>query len=233
MQVPNGSDGSMLTRNFWQSATELGGATGVAANALTQDFKDTAVFAGVTANNLLVVVHDGNGAALGWRTWQLESATTLQNAFGGSDKNNTCWDTSDNTLTGYTCNTLASQTTGGNVGSLQPEEPLVYNNNDNSGLYTNGGSDNDFNRLSTSCTFPANLGWGLGTLYDANFDGNGMGCKSTTYRPICDAQFHTTHHHWGSGGGIGGMIGTDHTCNGGCPWTMQSGYSYNYAIYVV
>ena len=29
--------------------------------------------------------------------------------------------------------------------------------------------------------------------------------------------------HWGSHGGMGGLIGSDHNCHGGCQWTISSG----------
>lgn len=56
------------------------------------------------------------------------------------------------------------------------------------------------------------------------------GCISA--RPQCDAQFHVEQPHWGSEGGLGGMIGTDNVCVDDCPWTVSSGFAYNYAVFV-
>lgn len=57
-------------------------------------------------------------------------------------------------------------------------------------------------------------------------------CPTTSARPLCDAQFHSTGSNWGTNGGVGGMIGTDNICNSDCPWTTKSGYEWDYAIYV-
>jgi hypothetical protein len=77
--------------------------------------------------------------------------------------------------------------------------------------------------------YPDNLGAGLGTGYDSGSDCVSI---SQTWRPLGDAQMHVTNWHWGSSGGIGGKIGSDFICNGGCPWNIDSGYQYDYAIYV-
>ena len=78
-----------------------------------------------------------------------------------------------------------------------------------------GWASNDFNRLTTCTggTDKSNYGYGLGTLYDSQYDGNADSCRDTSTRPSCDAQMHTTHKHWGSGGGVGGLIGSDDKCN--------------------
>ena len=118
----------------------------------------------------------------------------------------------------------------GNTGSLHTSEPMVKNNGNTKNLWANYlGAGNDYNRLTTNDNTNAdysNYGWGLGTNCDSN------GCNDGSQRPQCDAQMHTTRHHWGSGGGIGGIIGSDCTCNSGCHWNRASGHNYDYAIFV-
>ena len=93
----------------------------------------------------------------------------------------------------------------------------------NTDLLSNQMNGDDLNRLTTGVSGD-NTGYGLGTLYDTSTCGY-------TNRPMCDAQMKTSCT-WGSGCGIGGKIGTDDYCYGGCPWTVESGYEYDYAIFV-
>ena len=172
------------------------------------------------------VVHEQGGPALGWRKWALTTPRTLQGLFalppGG-------WSSSTN---------LAATSSTGDYGGLHESEPMVRNtvssgpHTDELWINTNIVASNDWNRMSVrkandKSEFP-NYGWGLGTMYDAGSTG---GCS--TMRPMADAEMHTTRQHWGSGGGIGGVIGSDHLCNSGCPWSTISGYHYDYAIYVL
>ena len=101
------------------------------------------------------------------------------------------------------------------------------------------GNSRDINRLSaraSSSHFDSNRGWGLGTMYDYTAIDTGVPVcgpdGSKTARPQCDAQYHVEVQHWGSGGGLGGMIGTDNVCKSNCPWTKKSGDTFHYAIFV-
>mgnify|MGYP007044687144 FL=1 len=81
----------------------------------------------------------------------------------------------------------------------------------------------------------SNKGWGLGTLYDATHTDSDYVCGpdgAETARPQCDAQMHTIGGNWGTSSGTGGMIGTDNVCVSDCEWTTESGYYYDYAIFV-
>ena len=86
--------------------------------------------------------------------------------------------------------------------------------------------------------------WGWGNLWqhsaadggcrDAN--GEGPPCRKVLLRGARSARLKASfmlvschfirllsQHHWGSGGGMGGLIGSDHTCHEDCPWTVSSG----------
>ena len=191
----------------------------------TRDFKDTDVFTNIVVDKLLIVVHE-EGVALGWREWTLYTHKTLHTWFSGTPED-------DNPNK----NRMALSSTGDYVSSLAANEPMVRNDVDNGPhvdeLWVNSHiqGTNDRNRLSTWKTNHAygsygNLGWGLGTNYDTHYSA----CNSD--RPQADAQMHTTVHHWGSGGGMGGLIGTDNTCFNGCQWTKKSFKNYDYAIFV-
>ena len=196
--------------DFWQDALALGGATNDTAVALVQDYKNPDIFAGPNATDILVVVHE-EGVVRGWRSWALvaDDKPLLDYFDPSSGRSGGCNpdDMAEATLVSSQCNTLATTTTGGDIGSLVYQEPMVYNDNDNAALYTNGCGANDCNRLSTVCQGPGNLGYGLGTLYDSDYDSNGKSCLGITTRPMCDAQMHSDQGHWGSTGGIGGLIG--------------------------
>jgi len=222
------SDGNVVhfcNTAFWESPSELGGAGSDFSTALTGDYKDLAVFSGVVASKLLVVVHQEGGAALGWRQWALTEPQTLAAVFASPDTR------------------VASGSMGDYVDSLSESEPMVRNTVSGGphtdDLWVNSdttGGGNDWNRMvprrSGDDSGQGNLGWGLGTSYDSGNQCNGLHNDGMTSRPLCDAQMHVTQVHWGSGGGIGGMIGSDNLCNGGCPWTIPSGLDYDYAIYV-
>ncbi|CAE7472194.1 unnamed protein product, partial [Symbiodinium pilosum] len=198
---------------FWESATGLGGASDQTSERFSRDYKDADVFSNKEAKELLIVCHN-EGKALGWRTWKLLETKTLHGWF---TTGNTCSSGLD-TSKRYK---MADETTGGDVGHLIEWEPLIKNtHNGVDDLYVNTEMNtNDFNRLSTNRNGGYNLGSGLGTQYDANLASN---CGDTE-RPQADAQMRTEKYHWGSGGGIGGLIGSDHNCHGGCPWTISSG----------
>ena len=227
VDTSDGHDVNYANLDFWQSGTFAGGASTSMDDALTSDYKDLVSFS-LTAKQILVVVHE-EGTALGWRTWDAVTPQSLLSIF---NTGNTCTSTST-VLSDSVCGTLASGTTGGDVGSLIPQEPLVHNNGDHENLYVNAGTGSgDFNRLSTVCAGSDNAGWGLGTLYDASADAPSSFCSSAySRRPICDGQLHTGH--WGTGTGPdnSGMIGTDNVCNS-CGWTIASGFDYDYAIFV-
>jgi len=235
------SDGNIVSycnTDFWTSSSALGGATSNTTEALTRDFKDTSAFS-TTITKLLIVVHEQGGVVpLGWRQWTLLKQRTLAAWFSLPRGE---WETNP------VANMMASSSTGGAYKStLNESEPMVRNTvtKHPSGTYdgphtdelwvNHNSGDVDYNRLGTrkaaDTTDWNNLGWGLGTVYDTRSDIGGDGCTGS--RPLCDAQMHTTKWHWGSEGGIGGMIGSDHTCKDGCPWTISSGYNYDYAIYV-
>ena len=152
--------------NFWQSTSVTGGSTTDATRAFFEDYKNPYAFSFFEAGYILIVVHQ-NGTARGWRMWSLVSAKRpLQDYFGGDNQVNTCWNIKTETLTDrFTCNNLANVSVDGNVGSLSPAEPIVYNYGDNDALYTNVAGANDYNRLSTACYPTDNEGWGLGTTY--------------------------------------------------------------------
>ena len=203
----------------------MGGATSDVNQKYTRDFKDTDVFTNIVVDKILIVVHE-EGVALGWREWKLYTHKTLHTWFSGTPED-------DNPNK----NRMALSSTGDYVSSLAANEPMVRNDVINGPhvdeLWVNSHiqQSNDRNRLSTwksnyAYGLYANLGWGLGTNYDTDHGG----CNSA--RPQADAQMHTTVHHWGSGGGMGGLIGTDHTCFDGCPWTKKSFKNYDYAIFV-
>lgn len=211
--------------DFWQSATALGGASSDRADALTRDFKDLAVFSDVIATQLLIVVHEEGCPALGWRKWALTTPRTLQGLFALSSGSST------------STNRVATSSTG-DYGSLHVSEPMVRNTVSsgphtdelwiNSNIVANDGWNRMTVRKANDRSGYNNYGWGLGTMYDTGSTG---GCG--TARPMADAEMHTTHVNWGSGGGIGGVIGSDHLCNSGCPWSTISEYHYDYAIYVL
>ena len=192
--------------DFWQSATALGGATSDSAAQYTHDFKDATVISTIVTAKLLIVVHKNGGPARGWRQWTLLSQKTLQEWFATA-RGSRWW-----------ANKMASTSDGGcwttDAGDeyLDESEPMVRNTvtaGGNNGPHTdelwvnsNTVSSNDYNRLVTrksgDTSDQGNLGWGLGTLYDADYG------ECASARPQADAQMHTTIHHWGSCGGIGG-----------------------------
>ncbi|CAE7857083.1 unnamed protein product [Symbiodinium microadriaticum] len=228
------SDGnvvSYINSGFWESATGLGGASDKAEERFTRDYKDLEVFNKVQAKQLLIVCHN-EGKALGWRSWKLVDTKTLQGWF----------------TTGNTCSSglqekrfqMGVETTGGDVGTLVKNEPLIKNTIDGTDrLYVNSHHGHtggfDFNRLSANADDNphGNFGAGLGTQYDAHIISGGGGTCGNTARPMADAEMRTEKHHWGSGGGMGGLIGSDHTCHEDCPWTVSSGYDFDYAIFVL
>jgi len=223
---------------FWEDETELGGATSDSGSALTQDYKDPSVFGSGVVSQVLVVVHN-EGSMLGWRRWRTtQSHSSLRDYFtaSGSNKCGASFSAGGSVQ-------LAAETIDAEEGSLDAQhEPFVTNRGNNNELWINAGNGNDYNRLSTVMDPANNLGHGLGTAYDIR------SC-AVTNRPMADAQLHTDQLHWGSGGGIGGLIGTDHICGEGeargnlgpcpqgrcrhCPWTVPSGLQYDFAIYVV
>jgi hypothetical protein len=71
IHTSDGHNVNYANYDFWQSASELGGAVSDSELAFISDYKDFSIFAGEVADELLVVVHDGAGSALGWRTWNL------------------------------------------------------------------------------------------------------------------------------------------------------------------
>jgi hypothetical protein len=231
---------------FWESGTELGGASGNEDDAFTQDYKNLEVFNDGQVTEILVVVHD-EGEMLGWRRWRATGDhSSLHDYFTAG---NTCKESSPSLANSVH---LAAETIDAETGQLDPHEPLVVNTAGGSvqksttDLWINSGGDhnshNDFNRLSTVQIAPSNAGWGLGTVYDLQTNGWSL-CGTPTMRPQADAQFHADQNHWGSKGGIGGLIGTDHICHDGsvscpegrcsqCPWTVVSGINYDYAIFI-
>jgi hypothetical protein len=242
IDTDDGNAVSFANADFWESETGLGGASSDESNALTQDYKNPTVFSTGVVKEVLVVVHD-EGDMLGWRRWRAtQSHSSLRDYFTAS---NTC-DGGRPSLAGSVH--LASESIDAEVGQLDPHEPLVVNTEGRTrgttaDLWINAGGNNDFNRLSTAQSPPENEGYGLGTVYDLQTNGWSL-CGTATMRPQADAQFHADQHHWGSGGGIGGLIGTDHICHtdgaascpegrcSGCPWTVTSGINYDYAIFV-
>ncbi|CAE7745969.1 unnamed protein product, partial [Symbiodinium microadriaticum] len=193
---------SYINTGFWESATGLGGASDKVEERFTRDYKDLEVF----------------NKALGWRSWKLVDTKTLQG-----------WFTIGNTCSSGLAEKkfqMAVQTTGGDVGTLVKNEPLIKNTIDGTDkLYVNSNHENgdfDFNRLSVNVdvNWSGNFGAGLGTQYDTQMISG-------------DAEMRTEKHHWGSDGGIGGLIGSDHLCHENCPWTISSGYDYDYAIFVL
>jgi hypothetical protein len=229
------NDGNPLpysNANFWESATALGGATDDASLSLSQDFKDPAVFTAGPVQQVLIAVHE-EGVVKGWRRWRATGHhSSLHDYFTAANR---C----GQHFQGGQQVRLSSEMIDGDAGTLDMHEPMVANQkapaND---LWVNANTQ-DHDRLTTSSQPPNNLGYGLGTAYDL---GGGDPCRNT-YRPQADAQLFSDVHHWGSGGGIGGLIGNDHRCNdqdnscpdgrcGGCPWTVPSGLQYDYAIFV-
>jgi len=220
---------SYINTDFWESATGLGGASDKVGERFTRDYKDVDVFNKVQAKQLLIVCHN-EGKALGWRSWKLVDTKTLQGWF----------------TIGNTCSSglqekkfqMAVETTGGDVGTLVKNEPLIKNTIDGTDkLYVNSNHQNgdfDFNRLSVNVdvNWSGNFGAGLGTQYDTQMISGGNSCGNTA-RPQADAEMRTEQHHWGSSGGMGGLIGSDHLCHENCPWTISSGYDYDYAIFVL
>ena len=181
-----------------------------------------------------MVVHN-EGTVLGWRGWTTaNSGVSLRTYFSAGV--NTCPSTSSSVGAGR--NTLGTSSWGYAAGTLVQKEPLVMNFGSANVLYTNSGGANDMNRITTdSDNSDRNAGWGVGTMYDAQTDGNAMTCAGISHRPQCDAQTHAETGNWDSASGWGGdsrggMIGSDNVCNGGCPWTLSNGYQYDYAIYV-
>mmetsp|Transcript_13851 Transcript_13851/g.23993 ORF Transcript_13851/g.23993 Transcript_13851/m.23993 type:complete len:223 (-) Transcript_13851:123-791(-) len=217
------SDGNVLSyvnTGFWQSATETGGASSDKAECFERDYKDVDVFNNVLASQILIVCHE-EGKVLGWRTWKLLETKSLHSWF---NQGNTCPGSFDRGRRVH----MSSETTGGDVGTLINNEPLIKNTYDGVGnlwINTHYGSS-DYNRIQTTANGGYNRGAGLGTQYDQDNCGN-------TARPMADAVLRTDREHWGSNGGIGGLVGTDHTCNGGCPWTVKSGVKWDYAIFVM
>ena len=220
---------SYINTGFWESATGLGGASDKVEERFTRDYKDLEVFNKVQAKQLLIVCHN-EGKALGWRSWKLVDTKTLQG-----------WFTIGNTCSSGLAEKkfqMAVQTTGGDVGTLVKNEPLIKNTIDGTDkLYVNSNHENgdfDFNRLSVNVdvNWSGNFGAGLGTQYDTQMISGGNTCGNTA-RPMADAEMRTEKHHWGSDGGIGGLIGSDHLCHENCPWTISSGYDYDYAIFVL
>jgi hypothetical protein len=223
---------------FWESETELGGASSELGSAMTQDYKNSEVFSSGTVEQVLVVVHD-EGNMLGWRRWRATgSHSSLKEYFQAA---NSCESDRHNGEGVH----LAAETIDAETGEIDSHEPLVKNSRGSTtDLWINiKAGDGDLNRLSTAEHPPNNLGYGLGTRYDLATVDNSP-CGNPTMRPQADAQLYADQHHWGSGGGIGGLIGTDHVCNdagaascpegrcGGCPWTVVSGLNYDYAIFV-
>ena len=182
------------------------------------------------AKQLLIVCHNegkegegGSGAggnkicrpleALGWRSWKLVDTKTLQGWF----------------TTGNTCSSglqekrfqMGVETTGGDVGTLVKNEPLIKNTIDGTDrLYVNSHHGHtggfDFNRLSANADDNphGNFGAGLGTLaalkgrclfrlfflptlrhlgtqYDAHIISGGGGTCGNTARPMADAEMRT------------------------------------------
>ncbi|CAE7391292.1 unnamed protein product [Symbiodinium natans] len=207
--------------DFWQSSSAHGGASVDENERFTRDYKNLEVFSQTAAKEVLIVCHE-EGKVLGWRTWKLLETKPLRDWFNQA---NAC---PGNLAQGSSVQ-ISSQTTGADVGNLIEWEPLIANKHDGTGaLYVNSGfSGNDFNRISTTNNGPGNKGSGLGTQYDYN------NCDLISHRPTADAEMRTEKDHWGSSGGVGGLIGSDHKCNGGCPWTISSGYDYDYAIFVM
>ena len=230
---------------FWQSAVTLGGASADTDDAMTSDYKNNKVFGEMPVGQLLVVVHE-EGTVLGWRAWDMvDVSQPLVHYFaGGGEDTNICGASTDSktTLTQNAYVPMTLRTFDADRGTLIAQEPLVYQSDCQ--LFANIDSANtqDYNRLSCNAhpdlDQTGNFGWGLGTLYDATHDASGNSqlayCPTTTIRPLCDGQLHTDANNWGSATGskLGGMIGEDTNCNGNCPWTVESGKAYDYAIYV-
>lgn len=142
---------------------------------------------------------------------------------------------------------MASSSTGRYLSTVHANEPMVRSSvthgdySDHTAalwVNTNRVDTNDCDRLramasGVSYYSISNAGWGLGTAYDYEATRNG---RCSTMRPMSDAQMHSgvggVGSTWGYSGGIGAQLGTDDKCNSGCPWTVESGYSYDYAIFV-
>jgi len=220
------NDGNVLkytNNDFWEHATKLGGATDVPSKSLTQDFKNATLFNSIPVSEILIAVHD-EGRALGWRSWSLTSSSKTLMAY--FTEANTC--INGGRVAPSKSVHLASGSLGSAVGTLDPHEPLVVNTagggssgHTTNDLWVNAGGDNDYNRLSTTKHPRGNYGYGLGTMYDQT------SCETATKRPQADAELHVDAQHWQRG-----LVGSDHECHGGCPWTTSSGLNYDYAIYV-
>jgi len=171
----------------------------------------------------------------GWRQWYEQGQGRAHSLKDYFNRHNRC----DQTFSGGHSVLLGNHVET-EVGVLDSHEPMVSQEGHH--LWVNAGAG-DNNRMSTTKESNGNLGWGLGTAYDQG----GHPCQVTA-RPQADAEFKVDHSHWGSGGGIGGLIGTDHVCGGdghdtniasctggrcgACPWTVPSGINYDYAIFV-
>ena len=200
---------------------------------------------------ILIVVHDdeqSGNPALGWRMWPQTGGSAIH-----TDRTLYDWFQ----IGGSTTNQFAS-TSEGDVGSLIAQEPLVRATAtqgctpDPTSLFFNA-AGNDNNRVRTGgCMNAGNVGHGLGTSYDDDPGDGGV------IRPRTDGMLLATSN-WGSGGSYTagstsaapGVIGTDSygcekdsagwpsTCadtacvlSTWCQWSKQSGFAYDYAIFV-
>jgi hypothetical protein len=226
----NTRDGNQVwyqNTDFWESESELGGATDDANSAFDKDYKNLDVFNNKAVSEVLIVVHK-NGQALGWRRWKAAAGEPqpLKTHFS---KGTHCPSIS---ATNYL---LGSESPDADEGSLDSHEPLVKANqwSDKTKLFLNSNFGNDPNRVTCLQKDWSNKGAGLGTLYDVP----GYGECSGTKRPQADAMAFSDRYDW-----YKGLIGKDHKCYTGvdcpnppcsaCPWTSPSGLDYDFALYV-
>ena len=146
--------------------------------------------------------------------WSLVSAKRpLQDYFGGEPGQHVLEHKTETLTDRFTCNNLANVSVDGNVGSLSPAEPIVYNYGDNDAsirmlpgqTITTGFLPHAIRQIRS---------WGLGTTYDKTGDSDGVprSCKATGTAPMVDACMHgDTGYDW-SPGRIGSdyVIGSDY-----------------------
>ena len=213
---------------------------GTVNKATTEDFKSDAWNSMTGASEILLVVHE-EGSYLGWKQFTKVDGSTMYDHLQGGD----------NTLIGTAVVDSFLDDTLWDGETLVRSSTELYANHciQNGGQCTSGSSGSpDGDRISSHEATPANnTGGGLGNWHDMRyccpngFTGYGSGkvCINQAFRTTSEAQAGWTQ---GCGYNQGGHYGTDTKgpssgicSNAGCSqanWSQNSGYDYDYAIFI-
>jgi hypothetical protein len=204
------SDGNVRNwrdTGFWTGT----GGFGVAASALTNDFKNGAVFSQSGYTQLMLVVHREGLQTIGWRAWSLANTNALQTSFANTPLAGPGLSTTATALTGASFASDVAALSGSET-AVRPADILRLN------MAWGAGGSQDWSRIRSNATPNTDDGqFGLGAQ---------MNHGEPTRYPACEV---------GSSGSWTSYycIGRDRACTecGSADWENRD-LEYDYAVYV-